>query len=647
MKRIELATRRFVESLFSGEYHSIFKGRGLEFSDVREYQPGDDVRAIDWNVTARRGRVFLKEFVEERQLNALVIVDLSGSKAFGTGAKSNARVAAEIAAILALAATANNDRVGLLLVTDRVEYFVPPDTGRRHALRLVLDILAFRPQGRGTRLSEAFRYAEKVLRQRTTVFVISDFVTAKASDPDLPLSARKLAWDHDVVAIRLSDPAVGTLPNVGMMAVTDPETGARRIVNTSSPAVRARHEESLEAARSEVDSIFRDLRMDVVDVDTTEEYLPPLIGFFRRRARVLRSVALWLATAAAAALATLPAAAQVGVLDVGLSADTVGIGDRFELRFILEVGADAVAFFPDSLEAGAFESFEAVQWTSSPGPGPGDGSTLEVVYPLIAFQTGVVAVPEIDVFVAPLEEGRSAGFVDADGRVGSWSAFRESPGRVPSAVMRTVPEQRIWVASVFTLDDLTTQLAPRPAADVSGGDRAWAVTLLLAAFGVLFAGVVVASARDWVEERNRLLQPPPPDARARALAALDELHAADLHRSGQVRAFYAGWSDTIRRYVETFRTDWTPSWTSSELMTDLQGPRRSEAIQRKVAGEAIAAEMRLAEAVKFGGRRPDEAAAEEDWRAVRAWVESSQPGGSISAGGPKPTDGRSASEDSS
>src|SRR5687768_17265589 len=150
VRRIELRTRGLVESLFGGEYHSVFKGRGLEFSDVREYQPGDDIRAIDWNVTARRGQLFMKEYVEERELTALLIVDLSASKEFGTGAKSNALIASEIAAILAFAATRNNDRVGLLLVTDRVELFVPPDSGRRHVLRLVLELLTCRPKGRGT-----------------------------------------------------------------------------------------------------------------------------------------------------------------------------------------------------------------------------------------------------------------------------------------------------------------------------------------------------------------------------------------------------------------------------------------------------------------------------------------------------------------
>lgn len=288
LRRIELSTRGLVESLFSGEYHSIFKGRGLEFSDVREYQPGDDVRAIDWNVTARRGRLFIKEFVEERQLNALVMVDLSASKAFGTGAKANLEIASEIAAILSLAATANNDRVGLLCVTDRVERFIPPDTGRRHALRMVLELLALDPKGRGTRLSEGMSYAERVLRQRTTVFLISDFLTGAGVDSDLAHAARKLAWDHDLVPIRLTDPSASELPSVGLLAMTDPESGERRLVNTSSRKVRDAHRARALEARAGMDVLFRDLQLDVVEIDTTEEYLRPLIGFFRARARAGR-----------------------------------------------------------------------------------------------------------------------------------------------------------------------------------------------------------------------------------------------------------------------------------------------------------------------------------------------------------------------
>jgi uncharacterized protein (DUF58 family) len=288
VRRIELRARGLVESLFGGEYHSVFKGRGLEFSDVREYQPGDDVRAIDWNVTARRGRPFVKEYVEERELTVLLIVDLSASKEFGTGAKANAIVASEIAAILALAAAGNNDRVGLLLVTDRVEAFIPPDSGRRHALRLVLELLSFRPAGRRTRLSSGLEYASRVLHRRATVFLVSDFLTDLSADPGLARIARRFAREHDLVPIRINDPGGDTLPEVGLVALSDPETGRRVVVDTGSARVRARFEAARASQRADITSLFRELRLDTIEVDARGDHVPPLIRFFRRRMRVLR-----------------------------------------------------------------------------------------------------------------------------------------------------------------------------------------------------------------------------------------------------------------------------------------------------------------------------------------------------------------------
>ena len=286
LRRIELRTRGLVESLFSGEYRSVFKGRGMEFSDVREYQPGDDVRAIDWNVTARRGRVFIKEHVEERELSVLLIVDCSASKDFGTGLKPNVVIASEVAGILALAATDNNDRVGLLIVTDSVELYIPPDSGRCHAMRLVLDLLSFRPSGRGTKLSRALEYASKVLHQRTAVFLISDFLLGEKSDSSFMADARRFSREHDLIPIRVTDPGGATLPDVGLLARADPETGIRRVQNTSDEFVRQDYAESRLSQKTEIDGLFRQLQTDVVEVTSTEDYVLPLIRFFRRRERV-------------------------------------------------------------------------------------------------------------------------------------------------------------------------------------------------------------------------------------------------------------------------------------------------------------------------------------------------------------------------
>ncbi len=285
MRHIELRTRRLVESLFSGEYHSVFKGRGMEFSDVREYQPGDDVRAIDWNVTARRGRPYVKELVEERQLEVLLIVDRSASKEFGTGPDRNLGVAAEIAAILGLAAVTNNDRVGLLLVTDRVERFVPPDTGRNHALRLVLDLLSHRAVERGTRLTAALEFAAKVLRQRTVIFVLSDFLLDVERDRGFEHALHRLSDEHDVIPIRLSDPTAATLPDVGMLALFDPESGRRSVLNTSDRRVREAHRARFDREHERVGALLRGAGVEIVEVDPTGDYVPPLLSLFRRRAR--------------------------------------------------------------------------------------------------------------------------------------------------------------------------------------------------------------------------------------------------------------------------------------------------------------------------------------------------------------------------
>ena len=285
VKQIELRTRGLVESLFSGAYRSMFKGRGLEFSEVREYQPGDDIRAIDWNVTARRGRLFIKQHVEERELTAMLMVDLSGAQDFGTGFASNARIASEIACILALSAARNNDHVGLLVVTGDTELFIPPDTGRRHALRLVFELLSLRPAGRRTKLSPGLEFMARVLRRRAAVFLISDFLVDFEADPHLRRIASRFSFQHDLVPIRLNDPRQMGLPDVGLVRIVDPESGERRIVDTSREASRSAYLKRAGDARDRLTRLFRELGLDVAEVDSGEDYVPVLAEFFRARRR--------------------------------------------------------------------------------------------------------------------------------------------------------------------------------------------------------------------------------------------------------------------------------------------------------------------------------------------------------------------------
>src|SRR5262245_15786987 len=277
IRRIQIRTRTILESGIVGAYHAVFKGRGMEFAEVREYSPGDDVRTIDWKVTARMGAPYVKKFVEERDLTLLVLVDVSGSQRFGSRFLLKRDYAAELLAVLAFSAVANHDRVGAVLFTDRVEAYVAPRGGRDHALRIVRDLLAVEPRGRGTDLAQAFRFAAKVLKRRGIVAVISDF-----QDRGYEKALGILRGRHDVVALQLWDPAEADVPPVGLIALRDPETGKLRVVDTSVPSVR----QQLRATTlAEAREVFRRTRVDSLPLSTAEPYHRPLAGFFEARER--------------------------------------------------------------------------------------------------------------------------------------------------------------------------------------------------------------------------------------------------------------------------------------------------------------------------------------------------------------------------
>ena len=278
VKLLELRTRGLVNSLFTGEYRSVFKGQGMEFSEVREYQPGDEVRSIDWNVTARMGKPFVKRYIEERELTVMLAVDLSGSERFGTRARFKSELASELAAVLAMSAIRNNDRVGAVLFTDRIEHFVPPRKGRRHALRLMRDLLVFEPEGKGTDLTGALEYTGRMLKHKAIIFVVSDF---QAEDLEQPL--KLLAQRHDVVAVTVDDPSEQELPDIGQVRFVDPETGTTIDVDTSDARVRARFAEAVAEELSSRRRLLRRLAIDEVPVRTDGGVVDPLIKFFRAR----------------------------------------------------------------------------------------------------------------------------------------------------------------------------------------------------------------------------------------------------------------------------------------------------------------------------------------------------------------------------
>jgi len=280
LRRLEIVTRRMVNEVMAGSYHSVFRGRGMEFDEVREYAPGDDVRTIDWNVTARTGVAHVKRYVEERELTVMLCVDLSGSMDFGSVGRLKRSLAAEVSALLAFSAIQNNDRVGLLLFSGEVEKFIPPKKGRNHALRVIRELL-HEPRGRATALEAALERLRQMIRRRAVVFLISDFHEAEAARQPLALAARR----HDLVAISVTDPRELTLPDAGLIELEDPETGERRWVDTGARRVReayaAQAARRIEARRR----LFQSLDIDHVELRVDQDILPPLVECFRRRAR--------------------------------------------------------------------------------------------------------------------------------------------------------------------------------------------------------------------------------------------------------------------------------------------------------------------------------------------------------------------------
>jgi len=278
VRLIEIHTRNMVNNLFAGEYHSVFKGRGMEFAEAREYHPGDDVRHIDWNVTARVGDPFIKVFDEEREMTVMLLVDASASGTFGSQQQMKGEVGVEVSALLAFSAIQNNDRVGLLIFTDEVEVFVPPKKGRKHVLRVIRELLYFQPQGRRTSIAGALEYLGRVLHRRSVVFVVSDF-----QDKGYETALRHLSRRHDLIAVSLSDPREWQLPDVGFINLQDAETGEQVLVDSGDRGVREFYAVEQKAAVARRGVLFRKTGVDEIAIDATKPYVDPLIHFFRAR----------------------------------------------------------------------------------------------------------------------------------------------------------------------------------------------------------------------------------------------------------------------------------------------------------------------------------------------------------------------------
>jgi uncharacterized protein (DUF58 family) len=281
VKHIQIRTNRVVDDVFAGQYASAFKGIGIEFEEVREYHTGDDVRTIDWNVSARMGKPYVKKYVEERELTVMLMVDVSPSVFYGTVGQSKKDLAAELCAVLAFSAVKNNDKIGLMLFTDRVEEFLPPKKGSRHVLRVVRELLHFESKGSGTDIGHALKYMTKVMKRRCVVFLVSDFLSGDY-EKSLQISAHR----HDIIPITITDPTEIRLPDVGLIEFEDAETNERVLVDTSSQMVRRKFEEQYHENVKMCTSIFRSAGIDSIDIINGQSYVRPIRQFFRNRERL-------------------------------------------------------------------------------------------------------------------------------------------------------------------------------------------------------------------------------------------------------------------------------------------------------------------------------------------------------------------------
>ncbi len=278
IRRIEIRTKRLVNDLFSGEYHSTFKGHGIEFEEVRQYLPGDDIRLIDWNVTARTGYPHIKKFREERELSVIFLVDMSSSGFFGTRERFKEETAAELCAVLAFSAIKNNDKVGMIIFTDRIEKFVPPKKGKAHVLRMIREILYFKPVGTGTSISAALEYFNRVIKKKSVVFLISDFLSEDYIKP-LQIANRK----HDIIAMKISDPRELSFEDVGLIELEDAETGEVMVIDTGSQEFRLDFAQKAEADNYGLRRSFKLINLDFIQIITNQSYIVPLINFFKLR----------------------------------------------------------------------------------------------------------------------------------------------------------------------------------------------------------------------------------------------------------------------------------------------------------------------------------------------------------------------------
>ena len=604
VRRIEITTRHLVRDIVAGEYSSAFRGRGVEFSEVREYQPGDDVRAIDWNVSARLGTTYVKRYLEERELTVLFVVDISASGRFGTRVRTKQELAVEVCAVLALAAARNHDRIGAVWVTDRVERFVPPRRGRRHVLRIINDLLMTEPTGTGTDIGVGLSFAESILRRRAVIFVASDFLTTGY------LSAfEMLARRHDVVALQLYDPRERELPDVGLASLANPETGEWRLVDTGNPDLRREFRRSAEEFDRSLQRNIVERGGDLIRLETGRSYAEPLIAFFRRRElgkrfRTGSANALTRALPAILALVSLslvrPASAQVSgqTFEVIPPAQPATVGDSLTVRFRVRLDERDLLFDTIPQPVGALPpgvrvlSVEKLQRTPD--------RIFHGHARLAFYRTGRMPVPVFGLPFMRAVKGLGRGTLSSD------SAFVEIRPLLPAGN-----------PSLRDIRDIERSARPPL--------LLWLVGLLVS-FGLALLW--------WRRTRNRrfaaaaIEQLTSPEVTLSstpysvALAELARIEREHWPRKGQVARHYELVVDALRDYLESAEGVPARERTSAELLWSLP-PHLSDVELRDRFRELL----EEADLVKFAQLEPGEAAAQvfleqcrallDEWHAAR------------------------------
>jgi hypothetical protein len=600
VRRIEITTRHLVRDIVAGEYSSAFRGRGVEFSEVREYQPGDDVRSIDWNVTARLGATYVKRYLEERELTLLFVIDVSASGQFGTRVRTKQALATEVCAVLALAAARNHDRIGAVWVSDRVEHFVPPRRGRRHVLRIINDLLSVEPAGTGTDLGVGLQFAESILRRQSVVFLASDLL-AGGYFPAFESLARR----HDVVALQLYDPRERELPDLGLVSVADPESGRWRTVDSGHPETRRQFRLRAEEFDRTLQRNIAQRGGDLIRLETSRSYAEPLIAFFRRRelgkrlgrgvSRLSRAVPVVLAFAGLSLLHRTPAAAQMSgqAFEVipptqpGLVGDSITIGFRVRLDerdLLFDTIPQPLGALPEGVRILSVEKLQRTPDRIFHGQAK-----------LAFYRTGRRPVP---VFALPFMRA-----VKGVGRatLSSDSAYVEIRALLPAGN-----------PALKDIRDLAR--APRPPL------FPWIIGLV---------GALLLSFLGWRRLRRSrpvgqasppapVLPEPTPDFTpyALALAALARIEREQWPRRKQVARHYEAVVDALRDYLESAESIPARERTTAELLWSLP-PRLSDEGARDQFGELL----EEADLVKFARLEPGEAAAQRFLARSRALLD--------------------------